>query len=277
MKMRALTIQQPFAFGIVNGLKRVENRSWTVKYRGPVAIHASLNRERIEGLKQQIGPSFDAGLFPLGVVVGVADLVDIVPFGPSMEHEPTAEGALCWIFENPRILAEPVPAKGKTSLFYLSEEESAAVAKQLENPIPSDAEVVEKLKQFLILDPYNLNLDRAEIYSGQGDFVNTERCLTQALQLDEGMASIWRWRGIVRTVLGQLDEAMDDVEKSIVMEPGAGWSYLARSDIWLGMGEHEKAEIDRQHALELNPEIADILAEDAENAPPPDSDATQAP
>lgn len=275
MKMRALTIQQPFAFGIVNGLKRVENRSWTVKYRGPVAIHASLNRERIEVLKQEIGPSFDAALFPLGVVVGVAELVDIVPLGPDIEHEPTAEGPLCWIFENPRILAEPVPAKGKTSLFYLSEEESAAVAKQLENPIPSDAEVVENLKQFLIPDPYDLNLDRAAIYFEQSEFENAERCINQALALDDSMEHVWRKRAVLRTMQGKLTEAMADIEKCIAMEPGEAWCYIGRSDIWADMGEHEKAEADRQYAIELNPEIADFLAQvKEEDQASPDIDAT---
>lgn len=38
--MKALSIQQPWAWLIVNGFKRVENRRWKTGYKGPLAIHA---------------------------------------------------------------------------------------------------------------------------------------------------------------------------------------------------------------------------------------------
>jgi hypothetical protein len=38
--MKAISIQQPWAWLIVNGYKDVENRSWPTKYRGTIAIHA---------------------------------------------------------------------------------------------------------------------------------------------------------------------------------------------------------------------------------------------
>lgn len=38
--MKALSIQQPFAWLIVNGLKDIENRKWTTGYRGLILIHA---------------------------------------------------------------------------------------------------------------------------------------------------------------------------------------------------------------------------------------------
>ena len=39
--MRVLSIQQPFAQLVVRGVKRLEVRPWTTKYRGRIAIHAS--------------------------------------------------------------------------------------------------------------------------------------------------------------------------------------------------------------------------------------------
>jgi hypothetical protein len=38
--MKALSIQQPWASMIALGYKRVENRSWDTKHRGPTLIHA---------------------------------------------------------------------------------------------------------------------------------------------------------------------------------------------------------------------------------------------
>ncbi|EPA7489326.1 ASCH domain-containing protein [Yersinia enterocolitica] len=39
--MKAISIRQPWAWLIINGLKDIENRTWCTTYRGPVLIHAS--------------------------------------------------------------------------------------------------------------------------------------------------------------------------------------------------------------------------------------------
>lgn len=46
--MRALSIRQPWAWLIVNGLKDIENRSWSTRYVGPLLIHASKGMTRAE-------------------------------------------------------------------------------------------------------------------------------------------------------------------------------------------------------------------------------------
>ena len=39
--MKAITIKQPWASLIVHGIKDIENRSWSTKFRGRVLIHAA--------------------------------------------------------------------------------------------------------------------------------------------------------------------------------------------------------------------------------------------
>lgn len=39
-QLKAISIQQPWAWLIVNGYKDVENRDWPTRFRGPVLIHA---------------------------------------------------------------------------------------------------------------------------------------------------------------------------------------------------------------------------------------------
>ena len=39
--MKALSIRQPWAWAIINAGKRIENRSWNCRYRGPILLHAS--------------------------------------------------------------------------------------------------------------------------------------------------------------------------------------------------------------------------------------------
>jgi hypothetical protein len=42
--MKPLSIRQPWAWAIVAGLKRYENRTWTTPYRRPLLIHAGQSR-----------------------------------------------------------------------------------------------------------------------------------------------------------------------------------------------------------------------------------------
>lgn len=41
MKVKVLTVKQPWALLLIAGLKDVENRNWKTEYRGPLYIHAS--------------------------------------------------------------------------------------------------------------------------------------------------------------------------------------------------------------------------------------------
>ena len=47
--MLCLTILEPWASGIVFGTKRVENRTWRTRHRGPLLIHAGRSRRYLAG------------------------------------------------------------------------------------------------------------------------------------------------------------------------------------------------------------------------------------
>ena len=97
--MKALTLHQPFASLVAIGAKRIETRSWSTSYRGPLAIHASAKGPRTEadGTK-----AFDAALLaayragieveqiaplPYGAVVATCRLVDVVPIAAKPNGE----------------------------------------------------------------------------------------------------------------------------------------------------------------------------------------------
>lgn len=94
--MKALTIRQPWASLIAAGVKTIETRSWSTRYRGPLAIHAGAHRPT-EG-EELCGDSgwywdwdVDHGIVilgrepwnehpaPLGAVVATCTLADVVP------------------------------------------------------------------------------------------------------------------------------------------------------------------------------------------------------
>ena len=106
--MKALTIRQPWASLIAAGVKTIETRSWSTKYRGPLAIHAgkaapcSVFAGRSVGEDHRVGDwqVWYAGaesppvycmtpatggpttILPLGAVVATCTLADVVRVTP---------------------------------------------------------------------------------------------------------------------------------------------------------------------------------------------------
>lgn len=102
--MKALTLHQPWASLIALGVKTIETRSWSTRYRGPLAIHASKRESALHYLgwleehqgeaEPALEPFADRIVMvhahrrgvikahhdlPLGAVVATATLVDCVP------------------------------------------------------------------------------------------------------------------------------------------------------------------------------------------------------
>ncbi len=77
--MRVLSIKEPFASLICEGIKHIETRSWKTNYRGEIYIHASLakvpkNDERINRLIKMLN---DKEL-NMGKIICKCKLVDCV-------------------------------------------------------------------------------------------------------------------------------------------------------------------------------------------------------
>jgi hypothetical protein len=119
--MKALTIRQPWAWLIMEGRKRIENRTWQASYRGPLLIHAGVYYkkkeyndicERVKRLRDIDIPIKDD--LDFGGIVGKVNLVGIV--APQFEGEPFEEGPYCWLLSDPERISF-VPFKGKLGLF----------------------------------------------------------------------------------------------------------------------------------------------------------------
>ena len=114
--VRVLSIQQPWAWAVVHGPKRVENRTWGTDYRGPLLIHAGRSRERLGDYGT--GEPAEKRL-TFGAVIGVCELVDCVPYDElpgKLRTSRFAEGPWCWVLADVRPL-DPIPMKGKMGLF----------------------------------------------------------------------------------------------------------------------------------------------------------------
>ena len=151
--MKALSLSQPWATMVAIQAKRIETRSWSTPYRGPLAIHAAKNfppeARRLVALSEpfrsaflaagySVGPLKNPYWIPLGKIVAVARLVDVVPIlrrqvdddlaiitdeglipiGPTErafgDYTP---GRCAWLLAEVFALPAPIPARGQLGLW----------------------------------------------------------------------------------------------------------------------------------------------------------------
>lgn len=116
--MRALSLWQPWASLIALGVKTIETRGWSTKYRGPLLIHAA---KRAPDRWVQGVTILDGSMY---VITGPEwkKIEDERPYG---DFTP---GRYAWLLANVRPLAEPVPTKGRQGLWTPDADLTAAAA-----------------------------------------------------------------------------------------------------------------------------------------------------
>ena len=128
--MKALSIQQPWAQLIAEGLKTVELRSWKTPYRGQLLICASARPEALREKKEKFDPKLGNYLYNeeiegymwLGHAICIVELYDIVPFTPDLadaafvEYEDSVLYA--WKLRNVQKIT-PFQVKGQLGLYQV--------------------------------------------------------------------------------------------------------------------------------------------------------------
>lgn len=77
--MKALSIQQPWAYLICAGIKDVENRTWQTSFRGEFYIHASKTIDKesfMELKKRRLLVGIELKDLQIGGIIGQAKLID---------------------------------------------------------------------------------------------------------------------------------------------------------------------------------------------------------
>lgn len=123
--MKVISIREPYATLIKDGIKTVETRSWKTNYRGKIYIHSCITKDKIPySIKHLIKTELK-----YGYILCSADLVDCV----YMDEEYIKKiknndyndficgkyeiGRYGWHLENIEILPEPIPAKGQLGIW----------------------------------------------------------------------------------------------------------------------------------------------------------------
>ena len=72
--MKVITLKQPYATLISEGLKEYEFRTWKTKYRGEILIHAGKNLDK-EAMKKYAHLNLE---YPTGCIIAKAILTDCI-------------------------------------------------------------------------------------------------------------------------------------------------------------------------------------------------------
>lgn len=125
--MKTLSVQNPWAYWIMNYGKTVENRTWKTKYRGRILIHASMrwdnnapldpwklkspgvSREELERLIEQCKQTN-------GYILGSVELYDCVKFADEADSW-VQPGLWHWLLRDPDLWEKPVFIKGSLGLW----------------------------------------------------------------------------------------------------------------------------------------------------------------
>lgn len=125
--MRALSLSQPWASLVADQKKRIETRSWSTAYRGPLAIHAAKSIDW--DACAEFG--YITAQVPRGVVVCTCQLVGCFRFTDRTIRMFVTEdewkygnfnlGRWGWQLREMKKLRKPVPAIGKLRLWEWDE------------------------------------------------------------------------------------------------------------------------------------------------------------
>lgn len=140
--MRTISLWQPWATLVAIGAKRIETRSWSTGYRGPLAIHAAKTWNKELNALRLSDPFWqtlrDGGWercheLPRGGIVGVVKLIDCRPTDQLVESLLTeggdgddrelafgnfSSGRFGWLFEDSgRRLTRMLPWRGSQGFF----------------------------------------------------------------------------------------------------------------------------------------------------------------
>ncbi len=121
--MKALSVQQPFAFEIMIGFKTIEVRSWDTLHRGDLLICSTkkpaFSKDVMEEVEDEYGCSF---LY--GQAVCLVRLADVRPMRKGDEGRALLgeidPDSYSWILEDARPVV-PFPVKGQQGLFEVDE------------------------------------------------------------------------------------------------------------------------------------------------------------
>lgn len=124
-KIMAISLHQPWASAIKEGLKIHETRSWPTNYRGLLAIHAAKKIDLV--YQQKFARQYPAlrGSLSSGSMLCIVELLDCVPVeqirgslsAEELEFGDYRDGRFAWVLRLVEVFEQPIAARGQQGLF----------------------------------------------------------------------------------------------------------------------------------------------------------------
>lgn len=266
-ELRCLSVQQPWAWALCAGVKDIENRSWTNKYRGTIVIVASSNKVRVTALKK-VGPPryLPPELFAYGAVVGFVDVLDIEPLNRKLEDNPWAWGPYCWRVDNPRLLPEPIPCKAKLNLYTPDPALASRIRAQERH---ARRVVLDDLEQ-VWAEAIRMQSEEGRIfglidsYITLGEWPGLLRLTTIALRDDPDNSDLHKQRGLALLEQGKEREALASFDEMLRIDPEDPWGYYFRGDTYERFGKMDEARVEYARVKEIDPDFDTSLGEESD-------------
>lgn len=136
IKMKTISIKQPWASLIINGYKEYEFRSWNTKFRGQVLIHASKTVEK-DVLKRFEQLNLD---YPTGKIIGSVNITDVIKVNKCFEDKLIKENELIYgatigregyafKIENVEKFKQPIEAKGMLGFWNYEDNDNTEIVR----------------------------------------------------------------------------------------------------------------------------------------------------
>ena len=133
--MKVLSIKEPYATLICNGVKHIETRSWKTNYRGELYIHASLGKATKElESNPTLKDYYREDELNYGYIICSCKLVDCINMDKDYVEKMKSNkeydmgiyevGRYAWVLENIKPLEKKIKAKGKLNIWEYSESDT---------------------------------------------------------------------------------------------------------------------------------------------------------
>jgi activating signal cointegrator 1 len=142
---KCLSMHQPWASLLVQGIKRHEGRFWDTQYRGRLWIASTVqepSEEEIKTVEEQyikMGRTNFPKFYPKSALLGCVDLVDVLSQedyqNKIKEDEKESESEFVFIVKNPRKMIVPFSISGQPYIWKLDNEDLQTAQSGLK-PIP---------------------------------------------------------------------------------------------------------------------------------------------
>lgn len=127
MTLRCVSLWQPWASGVAEGLKHWETRSWSTDYRGELAIASTSGRPKEAG--EHLRELLPHRACPQGGILAVADLIEVFPIVAPVEEQPLEPGVDCvaldedgdlrvWRWSDPLGIGHPYMVVGTSPILH---------------------------------------------------------------------------------------------------------------------------------------------------------------